>query len=246
MNINLINVTNTGSASEIRPGFRFNGQWLPQMGFLPDTLVKAIPEAGGMDFILHDDYIPSFKELDDSTRQQGGKLIHVPYTNESSSPCLVASGKFINNAGLNIGDAFITRYDYGLIQIRKLPPTTKAALRIRVCHRLDKLRIKAQLAGDWLLGFGFTPKTSVVAISEPGKIVFEIIERLSDFCFSQQYKMELIQVRETYDHEKMYPYISVPVSCLHKALFPPGDMLLVSCGPGCITLQRPDFEALGF
>jgi len=246
MNMNIINVTNTGSASEIRPGFRFNGQWLPKMGFVPDALVKAIPEAGGMDFILHDEYICSFRELDASVRKRGGKLINVPYANESSSPCLMASGRFINNAGLNIGDAFLARYGYGIIQARRLPSNIKDVIRIRVWHQLDKLRLKAQLAGDWLLGLGFTPKTSVAAISMPGQITFEIIDRLSDLYFSHQTKIELLQVRETYNYEKLYPYITIPIPCLHKALFPPGDTLLASCEPGIITLQRPDFEALGF
>ena len=193
MNIHLINVTNTGTATKACPCLHFYGQWLPQMGFLPDMLVKAVPGPGGMDFVLHDGYITSFRELDSSARKQGGRLIKVFDTDKSNSTSLAIKGRYINNAGLDIGDALIARYNYGLIQARKLPATAKAVLRISVRGQPGRPRPKAQLAGDWLPGSGFTPNTPVVAISEPGRVTFEIVERLSDYCFSAQNKIKLIQ-----------------------------------------------------
>ena len=203
------------------------------MGFVPGTLVKAIPVPRGVEFTLHNEYILSYSELDVSTRKKGGKLIRVPYTN---IPSLPAGGRYLYNAGLGIGDALIARYDYGLVRARKLPATAQTILRVRMKNRqTGKPSPKALLTGDWLPKFGFTPETSLTSISEPGRITFLALQNSKE-----------LQVRETLDNRngKLYPYITVPGYCLKKAGFIFGDVLLVSCKPGHITLQKLDFEAL--
>ena len=247
MNIHLINVTNAGTASYQRPNLRFYGQWLPQMGFVPGKLVKSIPAPGAIEFTLINEYISSYSELDASTRKRGGKLMRVPYTD---IPSLLAGGRYLYNAGMNIGDALIARYGYGLIQARKLPHTAITIVRIRARNLPSgKSNPRVLFTGDWLSESGFMPKTLLIAISEPGRITFQPrdgIRKCSDLRIAYQSRMEMIQVRETSGHGKPYSYITVPVSCLRKAGFTFGDELLVSCEHDVITLQRLDFEALGF
>ena len=243
MSTYLLNVINVGTASEPSPGLCFNGKWLHKIGFIPGALVKAIPGPAGMEFILCDDDIFSYSELVASTRQQGGKLVQV----SCNRPVLETGGLYLYRAGMNCGDALIARYDYGLIQTRKLPSATKVVLVASVKNQdTGNPCPKVWLSGDWLPGLGFTPEIPVAVISEPGKISFEIIERLSDLCFSSQNKMKRIQVHESLDWGKRYPYMRAPNPCLDNAGFMIGDVLYASCGHGFITLQKLNLKELGF
>jgi hypothetical protein len=245
MNIYLLNVINaeTNSNPSPSPSLCFNGQWLSKIGFVPGALVKAIPKLGGMEFILCDEYISSYSELVASTRKQGGKLLQVC----CNRPALETNGQLLHNAGINCGDALIARYDYGLIQARKLPAMAKVIIVTSVKNQdTGNLDPKVWLVGNWLSEFGFAPEIPVVSISEPGKISFGIIEKYSDLCFSSQSKMKLIQVHKTRDWGKRYPYMRAPNSCLNNAGFTIGDVLFAYCEHGIITLRKLDFEGLGF
>ena len=242
MNTYLLNVLNAGTSSHPCPSLCFKGRWLHQIGFVSGALVKAIPMQGGMEFILHGEYIPPYSGLVASTREQGRNLIQVC----CNSPVLETSGTYLRNAGINCGDALIARYGYGIIRARKLPAMAKAVIVTSSKGQGAGIPTpKLWLAGNWLPEFGFTPKTAVAAISWPGQISYEIVERLSDLCFSSQYKVKLIQVNET-GWGGRDPYIRAPGPCLAKAGFTIGDTLFASCRHGLITLQRLDFEALGF
>jgi len=243
MSIYLLNVINAGTDSAPSPSLCFRGKWLPKMGFISGALVKAIPKPGGMEFILRDEYIFSYSELVASVRRQGGKLLNVC----CNKPVLETSGSYLHSAGIYCGDALIARYDYGLIQARKLPEMAKTVIVTSVKNQdTGKPDPKVWLIGDWLPDFGFTPEMPVAAISEPGQISFGIIERCGDLCLSSQNTMKLIQVHKTRDWGKGYPYMRAPNSCLDKAGFIIGDVLLVSCEYGIITLRKLDFEGLGF
>jgi hypothetical protein len=253
MNIQLLSVSNAGAAPDRRPSLRFYGFWLSQMGFVPGALVKAIPEPGGMEFTLHNEYIFSYSELDSLARKHGGKLIQVSYPDARKilGPALAASGRFVHHAGFDIGDALIARYDYGLIQVRKIPDTVKIILMTSVKNQdTGKPGQKAKLAGDWLSEFGFMPKTLVTTLSEPGRITLQpqekIIKKSDDLRLIWPNPTRLLLVRETFHRDKQLPFITIPDYSLDKAGFAFGDVLLASCENSLITLQKLDFEKLGF
>jgi len=130
-----------------------------------------------------------------------------------------------------------------------IPATAMAILRIRVRNRnMPKPLPKALLTGEWLSELGFVPRALLIAISEPGRITFQLqdgIKKCKDLRLVCQGQMEMIQVRETVGYGKLYPYITVPVSCLRNAGFTFGDALLVSCEHDIIILEKLNLEALG-
>ena len=256
MNIHLLNVTNTGKVSgNLRPpNIYIYGQWLHEMGFTAGALVQAVPESGGMAFILCDESIFRYSELDASTKEQGGKLIQAYYTDAKRMQCpaLTMSGQYLHNAGFNPGDALIAHYDYGIIRVRKLPNTVKIVLVSSVKEqRSGKPSPKLQLTGNWLSELGFTPNALATVLSVPGHITFQLRDgSIEEYCdlvrYARQHKMKLSQVRELATKGKIYPYIMVSGSCLDKAGFVTGDELLASYEYGLITVRRLNLEALGF
>ena len=253
MNLQLLNVTNAGSEPDRRPGLRFYGHWLSEIGFVPGALVRVIPEPGGMKFTLHNEYIISYSELNSLARKHGGKLIQVSYPNakKMSGPSLRANGRHLRLAGLDIGDEIIIQYDYGFIQARKLPDRATVVLTAKVKNQdTGKPGTKAKLSGNWLPKFGFMPKTLVTTLSEPGQITLQpydvTAKKRNDFRSVWPSPTKLVLVRETLDRGKLLTNITVPDYCLDEAGFTFGDVLFASSEKDLITLHKLDFEKLGF
>ena len=130
MNIYMLSVLCSGMGDYSSPIIVFCPPWLPDMGFTPGALVQVLPEIGGMSFALCDENIQKYSELLLSTEGKQGTLITVDHCRTGVR--LEIEGRYIRNAGLNIGDSLIALYEYGLIRVRKLS------------KRLDYRKIKAE------------------------------------------------------------------------------------------------------
>ena len=254
MNIHLLSVTNAGSVSGRRPGLSFFAGWLPEMGFIPGALVQVLPEADGMVFNLCDENIPRYSELDALTKERGGKLIQAAEANIKGreTPILAVSGQLLFDSGLSFRDPVITKYEYGLIRIRKLPDTMRVIYMTSIKDQYTGRQAPTvKLIGEWLPGFGFTPDALATVEAEPGCITFTLrddgFEKYGELVrFARQNKMKLIQVLTSPTRGKRYPYIRITGSGVDRAGFMPGDALLASCEHGLIKLQKLDFQKLGF
>jgi len=236
MNITLISVNTT--SKENRARLYFKGDWLAPMGFLPDALVQALPEPGGMVIRLCDENIPKYSALVQETAAKGGKLIFGTCEQGTS---LVTSGDYIYNGGLALGDSCVALYDYGLIRVRKLPPQTKIILAKR---KQPKSRM---ICGNWLLDIGFIPEALIAVSAEPGKITLSLQNnRIDSYAalvkHARIHKMRLIQVMSKTD----LICIAIPDISLKKAGLAIDEPYYAQYDHGLITLSRPDFQALGF
>jgi len=231
MNIQLLKVTN-GDKGNIR--ICLSGQWLPEMGFIPHALVRAVPEPGGVTFMLCDDQSPQDPE---------GRFIWIPSTNgrKVKCPVLVTKGKYLNETGINYGEPLIARYSPGFIRIRRFPVKAKAIM-------MTDNQVK--LSGGWLAECGFLPDTVALALSEPGRIVVKShgVVDPSNYAglvrFARQNKMKLIQFHHNANSKA--PGVSIFGSCVDKAGFSSGDVLIAHYEHDLIVIQKLDFNELGF
>jgi len=118
MNIYTTSVYGAGKGNFLSPAIAFCPPWLPNMGFTPGALVQILPEAGGIFFILCDENIRKYSELLRATEEKKGTLTTVGCCRTGIR--LEIEGSCIRNAGLDVGDTLIVRYEYGLIRVRKL------------------------------------------------------------------------------------------------------------------------------
>ena len=231
-----------------RPRIACSGSWLINTGFLPNELVQALPEPNGISFTLCND-IESYRELERSTIDQNGKLIHVlGKSGRNNSPKIVTTGRYIRSGGLSIGDSLIVRYGYGLIRMRKIPGTTGIVGRLKD-RRTEQTIPAIRLFGEWLAEYGFTPAGLVTACSEPGCITLTLhdnnIEHYSTLVkYVRTNKLKLFQI-QPYARDKSSS-IEISGSGLEGAGFGTGDVFGLSCEYGLIRLRKFDFKDLGF
>jgi len=234
--IHLTIVTRAGTNSD-RPRIIFFAEWTARMGFTPNALIQCLPEDGGVSFFLRNENIQSYSELWQETNDKGGTLIQPAMFMHREYPCIHVSGFAVKNGGLKYGDNLIARYEYGLIQMRKLPD--------------DGTRVvNARVFGNWLRELGFNPGEVLTAESEPGLITCTLHEngqeRAAELVrYARANRLNLLQVKSVSDNNWV-PMFEVPDSRLEKAGFMPDEVLRATCGYGCIKLQRLDLVALGF
>jgi len=231
INIKLLSVSN-GAKSNIR--ICLYGQWLPDMGFIPGALVRAVPEPGGVTFTLCGGSFP---------QNHGGKFIQVPSTNgrKVKCPVLATTGKYLCETGLSHGEPLIASYSPGFIRIRRCPVMAKAVI-------MTDNHIR--LVGSWLAESGFHPDTVALASPGPGRIVVnrhgEALAAPPDYAglvrFARQNKMKIVQ----FSHYGKAPCVSISGLCVDKAGFSPGDALIAHYGHDQIVIQKLDFAELGF
>jgi len=164
------------------------------------------------------------------------------------------TGQLIVDAGIELGESIIVGYEYGLIRVRKFPKGSRV---IRVTKDKDPytgvLVSRIRLCGVWLPELGFAPDAVVTAASAPGSVVFKLhdtnMEQYGELVrYARKNKLELLQVQKitVNARDKQYPYITLMGAFADKAGFVPGDELAAYCEHGQITLQKLDFEKLGF
>ena len=118
MNIYTLSVLCSGMGDYSSPIIVFCPPWLPDMGFTLGALVQVLPEAGGMSFTLCDENIQKYSELLLTTEEKKGTLVTVDRCRTGVR--IEIEGRYIRNAGLDIGDTLVALYDYGLIRVRKM------------------------------------------------------------------------------------------------------------------------------
>jgi len=248
-------VTFTGQAAgKSRPRIALYAPCLADMGFKPEALVQVFPEENGMVFVLCNENIEKYSQLLNDTRKKGGKLIQVYLANDRShqGPAISTTGKYIRTAGLEMGDAYVVRYDYGFIRIRKLPDiaNTKVILATSIREKNTGSPIpKIRLYGEWLSDIGFTPDALATAAAEPGLVVFKLqdnnIESYSTLVkYARQNKATLLQVKK--EGKGNFPIIGITGSIPYRAGFTQDDVFIASYEYGTIKLQKLDLKQLGF
>ena len=234
--IHLTNVSRAG-CNDDKPKILFFAEWTSRMGFVPNALTQALPENGGVTFVLRNENIPSYSELLHETKEKGGSLIHPTRFMHREYPCIHVSGAVVKNAGLKFGDNLIGRYEYGLIRMRKLPE--------------DGTRIvNARVFGNWLVELGFSPGEVLTVDSEPGLITCTFQEngqeRVDELVkYARQNRLNLLQVKSVRDNNWV-PMFEIPSPRLEKAGFLPDEVFHAVCDYGRIQLRKLDCRRYGF
>jgi len=250
MNYQILSVHRTGRAVDSRPRIRLTGDWLPEMGFVNSSLVQALPEPGGIAFVLRNENIRCYSDLFISTKEKGGTLFRVYIADSltSKGPTFVATGQYILKGGLEVGDGLIAKCEHGLIRVRKVSGDIRL---IRVARDKDD-RTGAYAPkvwlwdSDWLNGIGFTLGALVAIASEPGCITLlaqgKDASHIEAVRFARQNKMRLIQVGA----KNGVMNVNFSGSLIDRAGFGIGDILAAEYGCGVIKLQKLDPGRFGF
>jgi len=231
-----------------RPRLTFCAEWLADTGFVSGALVRFIPESDGMSFTLCDENIKKYSELDRQTKEKGGMLMQAYEYRNGLQLCV--SGSRLDETGLVYGDKLLVRYEYGFIKMRKISGG-------------DVKLTSSRVIGKRLAEIGFVPDAVLTVASAPGLITCTLhengLERAAELVkYARENRLKLIQVQKAkYNHKNKHflkhgekyglmQWFDIPPSCLEKAGFTAGDVLLAFYEYGTITLQKPDFAELGF
>lgn len=278
MNTLVLKVTNVKKGGYCRPRIVFYGEWLSEIGFEPDTISTAIPVNDGMDITLCNENISKYNSIVKYAKDNGGKLVTTLLEGCDSKPHFPKfslTGKNVENAGFNIGDDFVIRYEYGIIKLRKIYREKWGITDdMKTCFmvvgsindkHMTKRVPKIKFPGHWLSEIGFVWDSLVLAVSEPGKLTFtyqgEGLKRYTELVsFARQNNAKLIQIRKRFTHNQPIPEISITGEFLERAGFGLDDVLLACCRSHTravsggndqgqderIEVTKMDFEQLGF
>jgi len=243
----IVSVQRNGRADNSRPRIQFNGDWLPEMGFVNGALVQSLPEPNGFVFNLCNENIGTYSDLFCSTREKGGTLIRVYLNNDNKQAGFVTTGKHIFKSGLAMGDNLVAKCEHGCIRVRKVSGNVRLIYVARTKKPYTGEPIpKIFLLGDWLNDIGFTPDTLMTVASEPGCITFTAHDKAvvyNDIVkYARQNKMQLIQVST----KNGSPLISAQGSCASRAGFGLGDIFVAEYEHGIIKLQQLNPGKFGF
>jgi len=257
MNTELSSVYGTGNENTKKrlPKVSFRNRWLSPMGFLPGALVQAMPVKNGMNFTLCDENIRSYRELANTTKAHGGKLIHVTLDNDNRKktmpPALITTGSCIHNGGLAIGDKLLAMYDSGIVQVRKIEiddDTQIVPMRSTIEQNVGERIPKLWFCGYWLTDYGFSPGTLATASTSPGGITLELHDKpyTELVPYARRSRLKVVQIHA---HSKLYPKFpnfGITGSYLTTAGFGFGDVLTVACSPGRLQIEKLNLDELGF
>jgi len=218
------------------PRLNFQAGWLGDMGFVAGVLVQFIPEQNGLAFVLCDENIHKYSQLDKSTKDKGGMLMQVYGYRDGLQLCV--SNSLLAGIGLVYGDNLIVRYEYGLIRMRKLPKNTV------------KL-VTQHVVGKWLGELGFIPDAVLSVASAPCLITCTLhengVENTTQLVkYARANKLALLQVQKKWYKSSVILWFDIPPKHLEKAGFATDETLLATYEHGLIKLQKPDFVQLGF
>jgi len=227
MNIDLRNISLNDKK---RPQFKLVADWLPAIGFLPDSLVQFLPEPHGFTLTLCNT-IPCYSELARSTRQQGGVLRHVITARPFVSPILNVSGTVMEQTGLQHDDKVLLRYEYGLIRANKAPDGL-----------IKVVATPSRMTGKWLAGAGFVPGSVLLATPGKGLITCELqpnaLARVPELVkHARANRLYLLQVANIMG-DFGSASLDIPDACLARAGILPDDTLFVTLADGRLQLQK--------
>jgi hypothetical protein len=219
------------------------------VGFISHALVQVLPTQGELIFKLSNENIRSYSELHESTVDCGGTLLRIFISNTRTvkGPTFTVTGKYITDAGFEIGNHVIAKFEQGLITIRKMSDDLRLLTVSKRTDRSSGLHVPNVCTNaSWLNNFGFTPNTLVMLTSELNEITLTALEKdpgYDEACrLVRANKGRLIQVSE----KKGTPMIGFTGKVIDRAGFNIDEMVTVKCGDGTIKLQKFDKGLFGF
>ena len=103
---------------------QITGDFLTELGFMPESLVAVASSPGSISFTLHsnDDGIESYSELVRHARKNDLKLIHVRESpvNRKLKTNITITGFLVDKAGFIFDDAIIAACEPGFIKLQRL------------------------------------------------------------------------------------------------------------------------------
>ena len=214
------------------PKISFLASWLPDMGFTPGSPVRVLPGSGGMSFVLCD--------KNRQANEKGKDFIKV--TKKSS---LIISGHYVHGSGLNIGDSLLAGYEYGFINVKKIPDHAKLIHSV-ADRQSGGPTLKIRMAGKWLTKLGFSPGSVVIAIPGPGSVTFKLHNGGHETYralvkYARENKVKLFQAHK----EGRTTCLEIGGRTLEKTGFCTEDAFMALCDYGAIHVSKLDFEQLG-
>ena len=94
---------------------RLNGDWLSDIGFIPDSVVTVSLTQGSITLKVWNDSTMAYSELVKLARQNKYQIIQVRKNQHITR--LDLTGHLLNSAGFNEGDISGIHYDYGMIRL---------------------------------------------------------------------------------------------------------------------------------
>ena len=234
-------VTRSGERSGVWPRVTLFGGWLAESGFVPGALTRFTPEGRGLAFHLCDKDIERYSDLFNEVKSAGGTLIRVAKSTDRG-PVLSTYNSLIRKTGLYFGDSLVTRYEYGFIQVRKLPVNTKFIM-------VQVFKESVRLHGNWIGGLGFTPGIYITVASEqPGTLTLRLWDQWPGVFrnlakYARQYNMNLLRVNSGTHFSQ---YVDIPCTCFETAGLSADTGFLAWFEYGVIKLRKPNWEELGF
>ena len=220
--------------------------WLPEMGFVTNALVQAIPEQDGIVFHLRNENIVSYSELRNSTDEQGGKLIQVYHAKIGSweSSALIIEGTRITAGGLAIGDKLVACGNYGIVRVRKLLDNVKyEVVGTAKDEYTENLLPAVRLRGEWIADLGFNPNAVAISFLEKCGVTVKLLADEEKYSAvvkyakeSRQNKVKFLQVTK----DRGVPFIEIVGAYLTNAGFDIDCGFKISSEYGVIKLQILD------
>jgi hypothetical protein len=99
---------------------RLYGEWLPELGFIRDTLATAAPEPGCITITLHDTEIRQYRALVKYARENKLKLYQFrQHSKYQKSSGIEITGSCLERSGFVAGDVFEIISEYGIVKLQK-------------------------------------------------------------------------------------------------------------------------------
>jgi len=230
MSIGVLHVTGT-KKPPYRTKVNIRSLWLAGMGFVYDAPVWAVPQDNGFTLALRGEH--GVNEV--------GKLIHVGREGVKLALTLNFAKNFAV-AGLNAGDYLAARFEYGIIQARKLPD----AQNYYVVGSRDYDAF-LQMCGGWLDDAGFVPDTITTVAVADGSITLrawqDTTASYGDIVkLARERKCQIIQPKRN----QYVTVVDISSYILGGAGFKTGDIAGIRYEYGSMTVFKPDLQKLGF
>ena len=243
----IMTVQRNGRADSTRPRIQFNGDWLPEMGFVNGALIQSLPEPNGFVFNLCNYNTGTYSDLFDYTRRQGGTLVRAYLNTDNNQARFVTTGSHIYKSGLVLGDNLVAKCEYGRIRVRKITGNVRLVYVSRSKQpRTGEPVPMVFLLGDWLEEIGFASDTLVTVAAEPGCITFKAHSKAIIYSevvkYARQHKMQLQQV----SIKDGSPLITHTGKRVIAAGFRLGEVFVAEYEYGIIKLKKLEPEQFGF
>jgi len=219
---------------EYRTRVDIHSQWLSDTGFVIGTSAYAIPQQDGFTITTQGENNKHGKKISVITNKN---------RNYGSKPVIhLYLAKNFSSTGLSEGDFLAAKFEYGIIEAKKLPAAQKYC--VIGSHDYEAF---LQFSGGWLSDTGFMPDTATtVSVSDDG-ITFRVwdgvTESYADFVkFARSSKCQIIQPRKNQTITTM----DIPGYILNRAGFGDGDICGIDYEYGAIRLFKPDLRKIGF